>query len=968
MRRFATILIGLCATLALLTGATPAPAGKRQSSTSAATNWWSLQPLKQPPLPKTKDQAWARTPIDQFILAQLEANGLRPSAPADKRTLLRRVYFDLLGLPPTPEQMAAFLGDASPQAFERVADSLLASPRYGERWARHWMDAVHYAETHGHDQDRVRPNAWPYRDWLIRAFNDDKLYARFVQEQVAGDVLFPDNPALIPALGFLATGPWDESSLRDIREDTIDRQVARYLDRDDIVTTVMATFTSTTVHCARCHDHKFDPIPQADYYALQAVFAGTDKANRSFEADPVKHHARQSLLAQKSALDRKDKTLLAALLEPARQAEVAAWEKSLTTKSVEWTVLEPASFAATNGSTLTKQPDHSLLASGKRPETDTYTITTHTELKGITAVRLEVLADDNLPHKGPGRQDNGNLHLSEFKVFAQPRNITNASTTTSEALKARNTTAQGNALGSPSQKETSPEGAKPPTQPRALQNPTADFNQEAWPIAHAIDGKEKTAWGIYPQVGKAHVAFFELKEPIPHEGGVTLTFVLEQLHGGGHLIGRPRLSVTTAPLPVRVNPFPDNITKILATPATQRTDEQQTELGAFVHREQLDRQLATLGKPQLVYAGASEFEPDGSFKPAGTPRTVHLLKRGDISKPGDLATPGALACVNSLASRFDDMDNEGARRAALALWLTDPQHPLTWRSIVNRVWHHHFGRGLVETLNDFGRMGAQPSHAELLDWLAAGFRDSGGSLKRLHKLIVMSAVYQQAASVQYSVFSVQSEKDSRSKFGTEHWKLNTEYFRRAAAADSDNRLLWRMNPRRLDAECVRDATLAITGQLDLTMGGPSAQQFVLSPGIHVTPLVDYTKFDVDSAASRRRSVYRFIFRTLPDPFMDCLDCADASQLTPARSTSVNALQALAMLNNHFIVRQSEHFATRVTALAKDWPAQLTAAYQLALNREPTQEELADLTAYATKHGLANACRLILNSNEFMFVQ
>jgi hypothetical protein len=260
---------------------------------------WSLQPLRSAEAPKTKNTKWARTSVDSFILAALEARGMAPSPSADKGTLLRRVTFDLTGLPPTPEETRAFLADKSPKAFEKVVDRLLASPHYGERWARHWMDVVHFAETHGNDQDRIRTNAWPYRDYLIRAFNEDKPYARFVQEQLAGDVLFPDDPQATVALGFIAAGPWDESSLRDIREDTIDRQIGRYLDRDDMVTTTMSTFASATVHCARCHDHKFDPVSQEDYYSLQAVFAGVDRADRVFDADPKVHSTRQALLKQR---------------------------------------------------------------------------------------------------------------------------------------------------------------------------------------------------------------------------------------------------------------------------------------------------------------------------------------------------------------------------------------------------------------------------------------------------------------------------------------------------------------------------------------------------------------------------------------------------------------------------------------------------------------------------------------------
>ena len=868
------------------------------------------------------------------------------SPAADKRTLLRRVYYDLIGLPPTPREVESFLSDTSPNAYEHVVDELLNSPRYGERWARHWLDVVHYAETHGHDQDRIRTNAWPYRDCVIASFNSDKPYAKFVEEQIAGDVLYPDDPQAVVAMGFLATGPWDESSLRDIRDDTIDRQIARYIDRDDIVMTVMNTFVSTTVQCARCHNHKFDPISQVEYYGLQAVFAATDKANRAYDLDSKTHLLRQSLLKQKAALELRPKEVVDSLLSTVTQAEVAVWEKTLSARPSIWTVLDPETFISSGGATLTKQEDHSLLAGGPRPEVDTYTIAARSDLKGITAVRLEVLADDSLPHKGPGRQDNGNLHLSEFKVMAAPARAVSLSPSEEERGRVTGPTSNGTTAPSPvSSPPKQQRGEEAPSataqKPVALQNPSADFNQDGWGIEKSIDSKTNTAWAIYPDVGKSHLAVFETKEDVGFERGTTLTFVLEQLHGGGHLIGRPRLSVTTAPRPVRANPFPENISKILARAPDQRSKEERTDLAAYYRKEQLDKRLGALPPPHWVYAGASDFVPDGSFKPARVPRDIHVLKRGDINKPGEAAMPGALTCVSGLPSRFQlpDVNDEGSRRAALAKWITDPKNTLTWRSIVNRVWHYHFGRGLVDSPNDFGRMGARPTHPELLDWLALKLLESGGSLKQLHRLIVTSAVYRQSS------------------------KHNPQF----AEIDSDSRFLWRMNRTRLDAESVRDAVLQITGKLDVTMGGPSEQQFVISPGIHVTPVVDYTKFDVDSPASCRRSIYRFMFRTLPDPFMDSLDCPAGDQLTAARTESVTPLQALSMLNNHFLVRQSEHFAERLSRIKPGPEEQIAMAYQLALGRAPTKTEVKELAAYATKHGLANVCRLIFNSNEFMFV-
>jgi hypothetical protein len=899
------VAIPLLLTVALVTAHAAEPA----ASTTDAETWWSLKPIAKtapPAVPSEKFADWPRTPIDRFILAKLLEKGLEPAPAADKRTLLRRVSFDLSGLPPTPEQIDAFLADTSADAYENVVERLLSSPAYGERWARHWMDVAHYAETHGHDQDRPRPHAWPYRDYLIRSFNSDKPYARFVQEQLAGDVLFPNDPDAVVAMGFLATGPWDESSLRDIREDTIDRQIARYLDRDDMVTTALSTFVSTTAHCARCHDHKFDPIAQKEYYGLQAVFAGVDKAERAYDTDPRLAAKRKELSQEKVRLQALRGGADPSLLAPAVQAEVAAWEKKVAAGVIHWTVLDPATMKSANGATLTKLPDHSVLSGGKRPDTDVLSLSAQTDLQAVTGVRVEVLTDDSLPHKGPGRQDNGNLHLNEFQARAAPKGNIN-------------------------------ESKQVP-----LKNPAADFNQDGWTVGMAIDGNPKTAWGIYPKVGQPHRAVFEFERPFGFREGTTFIFVLEQTHGGGHLIGRVRVSVTTAPQPLTAaEVLPDTLAAILATPAGQRTDKQRAELALHILEQKVDREIATLPPQEVVYSATGDFKPDGSFKPAGKPRPVHVLKRGDVNKPGAEAKPGALECVPGLEAHFRlaDPENEGSRRAALARWMTDPKNVLTWRSIVNRVWHFHFGRGIVDTPGDFGHMGAKPTHPELLDWLASDFLEHGGSLKHLHRLIVTSAAYRQSS----------------------------RHEPRFAEIDNDNRYLWRANRTRLDAEEVRDAVLLAAGRLDRTMGGPSVQQFNMSPGVHVTPVVDYQGFDVDRREMGRRAVYRFVFRTLPDPFMEALDCPDSSQLTQARNVSVTAPQALALLNDKFMVRMSEQLAARASKTGADLPARVSAVYRFALGRGPTPKEESLLTEYARKHGLANLCRMVLNCNEFVFV-
>jgi hypothetical protein len=848
---------------------------------------WSLAPLARPAVPAVRDGAWVRNPIDAFILARLEAEGMKPSPPADPRTLLRRVTFDLTGLPPTPDEIDRFAADPSPGAYEAVVDRLLASPRHGEHWARHWLDVAHYADTHGHDQDKPRPNAWPYRDYVIRSLNDDKPYARFVQEQIAGDVLFPDDSQATVALGFLAAGPWDESSLRDIKDDTIDKKKAQHLDRDDMLVTALGAFMSTTIGCAQCHDHKFDPISQVEYYRLQSVFAGVDRAERPYDPDPQVHRRRRELASL-----------------PVDRGEVEAWEQAL--RRPIWTTAAPVTFSSSGGATLEAQSDGSLRSGGARPERDTVTIAARTELVGITAARLEVMTDPSLPKQGPGRQDNGNLHLSEIRVMAVPA--------------AREVAAL----------------------PVAIAGATADFNQDGWGVERAIDGDMKTAWGIFPEVGKPHEAVFRFREPVGYAGGTILIFILEQQHGDGHLIGRARLSVTTEPDRRLFAALPGPIGAILAVAPDQRTEAQSAALTAHYRRGKIELELDALPRPHKVYAAASDFEPQGNFKPARGPRPIHRLLRGDIHRPAEEATPGALSCVPGLSPTLDVRDgaDEGERRAALARWITDARNVLTWRSIVNRVWHYHFGRGIVDTPGDLGVMGGRPSHPELLDWLAVEFRDGGGSLKRLHRLIVTSAAYRQSSE------SVPA------------W----------AARDGENRLLWRMNRRRLDAEEIRDALSAIGGTLDLSMGGPPARQFLEQGKTASDTLkVDYERFDVDSPESRRRAVYRFIYRTVPDPFLETLDCPDGSQAVARRSVSVTSLQALALMHDRYVVRQSERLAERV-ASAGDVRAQAAAAFRLALGRAPEPAELEALAAHAEKHGTASACRIIFNTNEFVFVR
>ena len=721
-----------------------APGGAENGGAPDQT-WWSFRALVRPSVPRPAS-AWGANPIDRFVAARLAENGLSPSRQADRTTLIRRLSFNLHGLPPSPAEVDAFVNDRSPDAYQRLVDRLLASPRYGERWGRHWLDVAHYGESHGYDKDKARRNSWPYRDYVIESFNRDKPYARFIREQIAGDVLWPGEPDGLVATGFVAAGPWDYVGHAELREGTKDKKLARLLDRDDMVAATMSSFTSLTVHCARCHDHKFDPIQQADYYALQAVFAGVDRAEQPYFQDPETHARGRRL----------------------------------------WLAIGRAEAA-------------------------------------LRPFRRQI-------EEGPGEE-------------------------------VRRIDEQKSALG-----------------------------------------QEST--DLLPKVG-------EIDTPESIARRKEISGLIKQL---------------------------DAERKALALAAMSAADRARfSELSEQL--DALNAEFAALPDPRYVYSAASHFETHGRFTPAWEPRPVHLLAKGSVEAPRQLARPGAVTAVAGLDARFgiDSAHGEGAARAALADWLAHRDNPLTWRSIANRMWHYHFGRGLVETPNDFGRMGAMPTHPALLDWLASEVRDSGGSLKHLHRLILLSATYRQSSG----------ERSDQ------------------AEIDAGNQFLWRMNRTRLDAEAVRDSVLAVAGQIDLQMGGPSAEHFFFKDD-H-SPVYDYTRFDFSSAAARRRSVYRFLVRSVQDPFMESLDCADPSLLVPKRSSTLTAIQALALLNDPLMIGQARHFADRLRAVSAESAERVRHGFRLAYGRSASDSEVTALAEYSDKHGLESAARLLFNGNEFIFV-
>ena len=885
------------------------PPGMRGLAAGKRDPAWGFRPVIPREVPSVRNRTWCLNDVDRFILSNLETNKLSPSTQASSRELVRRLYFDLTGLPPSPREVESFVSDSSPGAYEHLVDRLLASPRYGERWARHWLDVAHFGETHGYDKDKLRPNAWPYRDYVIRSFNQDKPFPRFLQEQLAGDVLFPDNPDGVVALGFVAAGPWDYVGHVELPESKTDGLIARYNDRDDMVTTTISTFLSVTVHCARCHDHKFDPINSSDYYALQAVFAGVDRAERPYDPDPQLHLRRQALLKERSRGAR-------------RLDEIHAMMGRLT---------PPGADGFEKEKSEAKKALNELPNAGSESPSNGYHSGIESDPSSVKWVQIDL--------GGEGPIDSIKLiparptDFTDTPGFGFPSRYrvemgTDAEFRTSVVVIA-DLTAED--VANPGDKPVEFQaGGRSARYIRVtatkLWERTKDYvfalaevevmrqtnNVAAGAVVSALDSIEAGRWG------KARlVDGYDSRKAVRETPGmVALRAKREALEATLRDVEKRRAAAVDAMLDPAV------------LQERQMLERRATELQVAVDG---------LPKPHMVYAAAPDFSGEGNFKPARGVRDVQVLTRGDVKRPRGEAVPKGLACIPGVPPDLDSGTDEGARRASLAKWLSDPRNLHTRRSYVNRIWQYHFGRGLSDTPNDFGAMGSAPTHPELLDWLTLWFVEHGESTKALHRLLVTSAAYRQSSA-------------------------NREG---CAVADGDNRYLWRMNRTRLDAESVHDAMLAVSGSLDLRMGGPGDRQFFFKDD-H-SPVYDYARFDPAGEGANRRSVYRHLVRSVPDPFFECLDGADPSQLVARRNTTLTALQALTTLNDPFVLKQCEALARRASGLEKGLAGQVRAAWTLALGREPSTAEESALVGYARRFGLVNACRVVLNHSEFLFI-
>ncbi len=929
---------------------------------------WSFVPVERP------DSA---TDIDGFVERKLAENGLDLSPEADRRTLIRRLYLVMLGLPPKPEEVEAFVADTSPDAWTRLVESALASPHYGERWATHWLDLVRFGETHGFEMNRERPHAWHYRDWVIDAFNTDKPYDHFVREQIAGDALGAEI-----GTGFLVAGPWDQVKGQDPQL----RLMQRMNELDDIINTTGTAFLGLTTGCARCHNHKFDPVSQRDYYALQAVFAGVKHADRKL---PLPEETREAI----AVIDREiedltgklsrfvsgttdatiliDDTAAEALAEPKGRAEktvgptrdpgrngytwwansagkeVAAWRpgvRGLYRVWLSWgagyrTHSGDARYVLKSGDReieIARIDQQRTADKGDEPQNRAL-------WSGPHDAGVHLLAPDDILVLRGGETGTA---ITADAVFFQPVE----SAAAAEAPVARA------AVSAKRNVETFP-----PREARFIRFTIEETNRgqpcldefEVWSdrdnIALAEAGARATSSGDFEH------PLHRLEHINDGRYGNARSWIAKEAKGGWVQIELPEVRTIDRVewSRDREGEYTDRLaTKYRIEVATEPgqwsllanssdrlapgdeaesgtdyrfTDHPEAEQGRswLARLEEIRKEKTALEESTLAYAGTFE-----------QPGPTHRLYRGEPDAKREEVAPGGIAVFTALELPRDAPERD--RRLALANWIASPENPLTARVIVNRLWQFHFGTGIVDTPSDFGLNGAPPSHPELIDWLAAELVESGWSLKHIHRLILHSATWRQ---------------DHRPR-------------PEAVRVDAASRLLWRFPPRRIEAEGIRDAILAVSGALERDrMGGPGFSAFEIEAENvrHYHPKTEYGPEDW------RRMIYMTKVRQEKDVVFGTFDCPDASQAVAKRSRSTTPLQALGLLNSAFVMQQAEILAARLSKEENVPVARIERAWRLCFGRAPDQSERADALAFLESEGLAAFARALFNANEFVFI-
>jgi len=837
-------------------------------------SWWSLQPLThpQPPAPGGIPAEWARNPIDRFIFAKLAEKGLKPGPPADPREFIRRVTYDLTGLPPSPEEVDEFLcdlppfsegeppavtADATEKAVERLVDRLLASPHYGEQWGRHWLDVVRFGESNGFERNFIIDNAWPFRDYVIRSFNEDKPFNQFIIEHLAGDVVAKGRPENEVGVAFLTIGPYDDVG----NQDPVAQANIRAATVDDMVTATGSAFLGLTINCARCHNHKFDPIPTEDYYRVKAAFDGVTHGPRALATPEERQHYVDTI---------------GPLTE--RRREIAAEKEALEKAITDRTETTISSARPTPSARLTEETFSPVEAK---------------------FVRMTMLASSDNPASAAGAR------MDEFEVWsagAEPRNVGLASA-----------------------------GAKA----EGVAGKTARDFDGAYGVQMVNDGKYGAQWFIgspatltitlaqpetIERISFSHNRKAMSDKPIP---GIGPSVVEYEIHVSSD--GKTWKKVA------------DSFDRAAYSPAHAR--ERQIRRNASdeerARRAELSRELAA------VDAKIANVRPlptvwAGNF--SQPKRRPIVFKGGDPMRPGEAVRPASLNVLENSAPRYELPADapESERRLALAKWIASDDNPLTARVLVNRLWHYHFGAGIVDTPGDFGFLGSKPTHPELLDWLANRLHEQGWRIKALQREIVLSQTYRQSAGLRED----------------------------AARIDKDARLLWRFPPRRLGAEEVRDTMLQVAGKLDLRMGGPGFRLYDYKSDNVST----YAPLDAVGPETYRRAVYHQNARASIVDVLADFDLPDNAFAAPKRANTTTPLQTLTLLNSQFTLDMANALATRLTNEAgADPTAQITRAFLVAFQREPLAAERDAALKLIHDHGLPALCRAILNANELLYL-
>jgi hypothetical protein len=836
-------------------------------------------------LPPLKDNNWPRNPIDHFILARLDKEGLRPSPEADRRTLIRRLTLDLLGLLPSPPEVQAFVSDPRPDAYENLVERLLALPHYGERQARHWLDLARYADSNGYTIDGKR-TIWPWRDWVIAAFNKDMPFDQFTIEQLAGDLLPGPTRDQLVATGFHRNTSFNEEGGTNPEQFRVERTV----DRTNTTGTV---WLGLTVGCAQCHTHKFDPISHKEYYQLYAFFNSIDEPKLPLPR-----------LDQEEKLRALKAELAAAKNQPLpRPKTTEDLEELLTDLEKEtgggWRVCYPKLTTAEQGAVLTALEDRSILAGRQVGPSETYTVHSVAPETGvITALRLEALTHSSLPMKGPGRADNGNFVLSHFTF------------------------------------ET--DGV-----PHHFRKASADHSQPNYDVGDVLKGDPAKGWAVNAadarQRNVDRQAIFFLDKPYAVREGQAFVFTLRFSDmPKGYALGRFRIAVTFAS--ERILELPLAAQNIVFMDRPKRSPGDMAKLQqALLKAPAVPARVAILQKE--IKALEAKIGSTLILRESARPRLTHIQKRGDYLDPGDLVTPGTLAALHPL-----HVQGRPTNRLDLARWLVAPENPLTPRVVINRIWQQYFGKGLVETENDFGMQGSLPTHPELLDWLAVEFVHGAWSQKRMHKLIVTSATYRQASRMRPDL----KEKDSQ------------------------NRLLARQNRLRLEAEIIRDAALSASGLYTPTIGGPGVYP-PQPPEIFAFTQNKQPWPESKGPDRYRRGMYTFIWRQSQHPLLTTFDGPDAQAACTRRNRSNTPLQALHLANDPTFLEFARGLAGRIVKEGpEDDAGRIAYGFQLCFARPPSAAEQSRLGQYLEEQRQTTPAqawtmlaRVLLNLDEFV---